>query len=117
MRKDRFPTQRKSKLQPRGDGPFQVLERTNEKANKLDLPSKYGNISATFNVVDLSLFDVGDSRTNPFEEGRKNRDRGVDQADLVDETKYSQDPLQGIGGPMTRVRTKRMKDALQGLIL
>jgi translation initiation factor IF-1 len=27
MRKERFPNQRKSKLQPRGDGPFQVLER------------------------------------------------------------------------------------------
>jgi hypothetical protein len=26
MRKERFPNQRKSKLQPRGDGPFQVLE-------------------------------------------------------------------------------------------
>jgi hypothetical protein len=27
MRKERFPNQRKSKLQPRGDGPIQVLER------------------------------------------------------------------------------------------
>ena len=32
-------------------------------------------------------------------------------------TKYSQDPLQGIGGPMTRARTKRMKEALHGLII
>ena len=46
-----------------------------------------------------------------------NRDRGVDQPDKVDETRYSQDPLHGIGGPMTRARTKRMKNALQGLIL
>ncbi|KAL5738445.1 hypothetical protein ACOSP7_031206 [Xanthoceras sorbifolium] len=32
MRKERFPTQRKSKLLPRGDGPFQVLERINDNA-------------------------------------------------------------------------------------
>ncbi|XP_019435361.1 PREDICTED: uncharacterized protein LOC109341845, partial [Lupinus angustifolius] len=58
MRKERFPSQRKSKLQPRGDGPFQVLERINNNAYKLDLPSEYGNISATFNVADLTFFDT-----------------------------------------------------------
>ncbi len=68
MRKERFPAHRWSKLHPRGDGPFQVLERINDNAYKLDLPGEY-NISATFNVSDLSLFDVGDdSRSNPFEE-------------------------------------------------
>jgi hypothetical protein len=39
------------------DGPFQVLERINDNAYKLDLLGEY-NISATFNVSDLSLFDV-----------------------------------------------------------
>ena len=34
---------------------------------KIDLPGEY-NVSATFNVSDLSLFDVGsDSRSNLFE--------------------------------------------------
>ena len=65
------------------------MEQINDNAYKLDLSSKYGNVSTTFNVVDLSLFDVGDSRMNPFEEGGNNRDRGMDQADQVDETKYS----------------------------
>ncbi|XP_068466680.1 uncharacterized protein [Phaseolus vulgaris] len=51
MRKERFPEQRKSKLQPRGDGPFQVLEKINDNAYKIDLPSKY-NVSNTFNVSD-----------------------------------------------------------------
>ena len=41
----------------------------------------------------------------------------MDQAYQVDETKYSQDLLHGIGGPMTRAKTKRMKDVVQGLIL
>ena len=71
MRKERFPEQRKSKLQPRGDGPFQVLERINDNAYKIDLPGEY-NISATFNVADLSLFDAGDEaldlRSNPLQE-------------------------------------------------
>ena len=66
MRKERFPARRRSKLHPRGDGPFQLLERINDNAYKLDLPGEY-NISAIFNVSDLSLFDVGDnSRSNPF---------------------------------------------------
>jgi hypothetical protein len=62
MRKERFPNQRKSNLQPRGDGPFQVLERINDNAYKIDLPGEYG-VSATFNVADLTLFDTDfDSR-------------------------------------------------------
>ncbi|KAH9650499.1 hypothetical protein KPL70_026409 [Citrus sinensis] len=58
----------KSKLLPRGDGLFQVLERINDNAYKLDLPGEY-NVSATFNVSDLIPFDVGDDlRTNPLQE-------------------------------------------------
>ena len=32
LRKERFPMLRNSKLKPRGDGPFQVLERINDNA-------------------------------------------------------------------------------------
>ena len=47
---------------------FQVLECINDNAHKLDLPDKY-NISATFNIIDLSHFDLDDNlRTNLFEE-------------------------------------------------
>ena len=69
MRKEIFPTKYCTKLHPRGDGPFQVIARINDNAYKLDLLGEY-NVSATFNVFDLSPFDVGDqdSRTNPFGE-------------------------------------------------
>ncbi|XP_073120094.1 uncharacterized protein [Henckelia pumila] len=38
LRKERFPEKRHSKLLPRGDGPFHVLERINDNAYKLDFP-------------------------------------------------------------------------------
>ena len=41
MRKEIFPAQRRSKLLPRGDGPFQVLERINDNAYKLDWLYEY----------------------------------------------------------------------------
>ena len=116
MRKERFLAQRRSKLQPRGDGPFQVLERINDNAYKLDLPGEY-NVSATFNVSDLSYFDGGaDSRTNPFEEGGndviptthegfKTGDDVVKRSDLL----YL--PV----GPITRQRAKKIKEAMAGL--
>ena len=105
MRKERFPARRRSKLHPRRDGPFQVQERINDNAYKLDLPGEY-NISATFNVFDLSPFDVGDdSRTNPFEE------RGNDE-----NYKAFKDPLHVPVGPITKARSKKIKEALNELI-
>jgi len=58
-RKERLSEQRKSKLQPRGDGTFQVLEKINGNAYKIDVPSKY-NVSRTFDVIDLSSFTTDD---------------------------------------------------------
>uniref|UniRef100_A0A2N9IKB5 CCHC-type domain-containing protein n=1 Tax=Fagus sylvatica TaxID=28930 RepID=A0A2N9IKB5_FAGSY len=106
MRKERFPAKRRSKLLPRVDGPFQVLERINDNAYKLDLPGEY-NVSATFNVTDLSPFDVGDDlRANPFQEEGNDGDQGTTSKDLV------QVPI----GPVTRARAKKFKDVLNGLI-
>lgn len=107
LRKERFPTQRKSKLLPRGDGPFQVVAKVNDNAYKLELPGEYG-VSATFNVADLSPFDVGDefnSRSNSLQEGGNDEDQTGDQ-----------ETFKGLGGPMTRARTKKTKEALQQLI-
>jgi hypothetical protein len=106
MRKERFPEKRRSKLLPRGDGPFQVLKRINDIAYKLDLPGEY-NVSATFNVTDLSPFDVGDDlRANPFQEERNDGDQGTTSKDLA----------QVSIGPVMRARAKKFKDVLNGLI-
>ncbi|KAI9153187.1 hypothetical protein LWI28_007432 [Acer negundo] len=101
-----FHTQRCSKLLPKGDGPFQVIERINDNAYKLDLLGEY-NIIASFNVSDLSPFDVGDDlRTNHFQEGGNDENK---EAAL-------RGPLLVPAGPITRVRAKRFKEALDGLI-
>ncbi|KAL4383245.1 hypothetical protein GQ457_15G018040 [Hibiscus cannabinus] len=69
FRKEHFPAQWKSKLLPRGDGSFQIVDKVNDNAYKLDLPSEY-NVSATFNISDLTPFnDSADLRSNPFQEG------------------------------------------------
>ena len=69
LRKERFPSKRKSKLAPRADGPFEVLERIGDNAYKVDLPSEFGNVSATFNIGDLSPYledgVLTDLRANP----------------------------------------------------
>ena len=104
MRKERFPVQRLSKLLPRGDGPFRVVTRINDNTYKLDLPDEY-NVSASFNVSDLSPFDVGeDSRTNPFEWGNDENH----QENII---KASSD-CHIHGGPITRAK----QAALNGLI-
>jgi hypothetical protein len=77
-RKDRFPDRRKSKLMPRGDGPFKVLEKINDNAYKIELPGDDYAVSSTFNVADLSPFFGGDnaaSRTTPFQVGET--DEGI----------------------------------------
>jgi len=93
IRKERFPKQRQSKLQPRGDIPFQVLERINNNAYKIDIPGEYG-VSSSFNVVDLTPFVTGgdceDLRANAFQEG------GNDENPKTAQTQ----------GPITRSRTK-----------
>ena len=43
----------------RGDGPFQVLEKINDNAYKIDLPSKY-QVHSTFNILVLSPIDTLD---------------------------------------------------------
>ncbi|GAV87456.1 hypothetical protein CFOL_v3_30882 [Cephalotus follicularis] len=68
LRKERFPSKRKSKLAPRADGPFEVVERVGDNAYKIKLLGDYG-VSTTFNIGDLSpsVEDecISDLRSNP----------------------------------------------------
>ena len=70
LRKERFASQRKSKIMPRIDDPFMVIKRINDNAYKLDLQGKY-NVSFSFNVSDLIPFIANetDLRSNHFQEG------------------------------------------------
>jgi hypothetical protein len=54
--KDRIPNRHKSKLSPRGDSPFKILEKINDNAYKIKLPPEYIDVSSTFNVMDLLPF-------------------------------------------------------------
>jgi hypothetical protein len=100
MRKERFPAHRKTKLHPRGDGPFQILEKIKDTTHKVDLPDEY-KVSATFTVSDPSPFDVGeDSRSNPFEE--KGNDGNQSGPSL-------KDPLQVSDGPITNQEPRRSR--------
>jgi len=104
MRKERFPTQRKSKLAPTRDGPFQVIQRINDNAYKIDLLGKY-SVSDTLNVVDLSPYDaVEDSRPNPFEErgDDKTQELKFNQAQAPAQINNSKDALQIPSRPITR---------------
>jgi len=103
MRKERFPKQRKYTLQPRGDESFQVLERLNDNAYKIDIPGEYG-VSSSFNVADMTPFVAGDDsedlRANAFQEGGNDENPKIAQ----------------IQEPMTRSRTKLSMDSLQQMV-
>ncbi|WVZ58450.1 hypothetical protein U9M48_008725 [Paspalum notatum var. saurae] len=72
LRKDHFLDLRKSKLLPRADDPFKIIEKKNDNAYNLELPPEFG-VSPMFNIVDLKPYlgeeDELESRTTPLQEG------------------------------------------------
>jgi hypothetical protein len=103
MRNERFLVHRRSKLHPRGDGMFQVLKRIKDNACKIDFLGKHC-FSATFNVFDISLFDVGyGSRLKPFENRRNDKNHQASP----------NDPLRVLIGPITRSMTKKINTTIQ----
>jgi hypothetical protein len=112
LRKDRFPDLRKSKLMPRADGPFKVIERVNDNAYKLDLPVKFG-VSSTFNIADLKPYlgedDEIPSRTTSIQEGG-------DDEDISSTDTPSAIPANIPQGPMTRARTRQLNCQVLSLL-
>ena len=77
LRKERFPSKRKNKLMPQADGPFEVLERINDNAYKVDLLGDY-EVSATFNVADLKTYQEDDYLANQnIKSSQQGEDHGV----------------------------------------
>ncbi|PKI38029.1 hypothetical protein CRG98_041583 [Punica granatum] len=104
LRKERFPSKRKSKLMPPAEGLFLVKEKVNnDNAYKIELPDDY-NVSATFNVGDLSPYfeeEDMDLRANPSEPVGD------------DVPKYTiQDEARSSSGPITRSLAKKLAATL-----
>jgi len=63
------------------------------------------------NVADLTPFDVGNEdfklRSNPLQEG------GDDEGIIVQDISQA---IQGLGGPMTRARAKKAREALNKMV-
>jgi hypothetical protein len=57
--KDRFTKLRKSKLLPRGAGPYKVLAKINDNAYAIDLQTDEFGVSNSSNVTDLTPYDGG----------------------------------------------------------
>ena len=86
LRKERFPNKRKSKLMPRSDGPFEVIEKVGPNAYKIDLPGECV-VSTIFNVADLSpYYDEGEEfsslRSNSNQPGKYDGDHLIEPPHL-----------------------------------
>jgi hypothetical protein len=74
------------------------------------LPGEY-DVNGTFNVFDITLFDVGDdSRLNPFEK------RGDDKDQPNTKRNHANDLLEVPIRPITRVEANKLKKVLNELV-
>ena len=85
MRKERFPSKRKSKIMPRSEGSYEVLEQVGPNAYTVDLPGDYG-ISSTFNVADLRPYvdeseEIPSLRPNSSQPGEDDGDHPIQPLD------------------------------------
>jgi hypothetical protein len=115
FRKDRFLALRKSKLIPRADGSFKVLERINDNAYKLDLPADFG-VSPTFNIADLKPYLGEDDelvlRTTQMQEGEDDEDIATNDTSTPTPISTSNTPL----GPITRACARWLTHQVSSLL-
>jgi hypothetical protein len=124
LRKEHFPDQHKSKLMPRGDGPFHVLSKINDNAYKIDLPPSYG-VSNTFNVADLLPYtseDILESRTTPFQGEEDDTTTPLSNTlqppshTTSTQVQPTSSPTQVFDGPITRSRAKKLHQEVHALL-
>ncbi|KAG7599432.1 Reverse transcriptase domain [Arabidopsis suecica] len=124
LRKERFPEERSSKLMPRIDGPFKVLKRINNNAYQLDLQGKY-TVNGSFNVSDLLPYfaDNSDLRSNPFQVGEDDetttnttKPHEPEEQLVAEEQLEPEEALIVPAGPLTRSRSKKLNQAINGLL-
>ncbi|RDX72225.1 hypothetical protein CR513_48318, partial [Mucuna pruriens] len=106
LKKERFPTLRKSKLLLRGDGPFKVIRKIIYNTYILDIPQTY-EVNHTFHVTNLSAFD----KKNSFQEGEPD----VIMTNLEEEPQASKEDkeiidTQALQGPMREGRLKKLQE-------
>jgi hypothetical protein len=81
---------------PRAAGPYNILEKINDNAYKLELPPEFW-VSPTFNITDLKPYlgeeDELESRTTPLQEGE-------DDEDITS--------IHTMNGPITRSRARQL---------
>ncbi|WVZ90013.1 hypothetical protein U9M48_036351 [Paspalum notatum var. saurae] len=103
LRKDRFPDLRKSKLMPKAEGPFKIIDKINDNAYKLELSPEFG-VSPTFNITDLKPYlgeeDELESRTTPLQEGEDDED--------ISPMFTSDTPSVVMHGALTRARARQL---------
>jgi len=106
LEEEGFPSKRKSKLMVGADGRFEILERVNENAYKVNFPRDYG-VLTTYNVTDLSpnLEDdhLANLRTNSPQQGEN--DGGPSMGPR-------QDPQDTLGGSNFSSNVKEKVQAL-----
>ena len=113
LRKDRFPTLRRSKLMPRAAGPFKVLTKINDNAYVLDLPAEFG-VSTSFNVADLKPYAGEDeelpSRTTSVQEGEDDEDTSSTSTPAAPSPAPpdAPPPQAPPSGPITRARAREL---------
>src|SRR5215216_6346825 len=87
----------------RVDGPFKVLEKINDNAYKLELPTVFG-VSPTFNIADLKPYlgeeDELSSRMTLFQEGEDDEDINTILTHTAPATIHT--------GPITRARARQL---------